>query len=48
MKTLQKWKKSYPFQFIPSEDDQPMKPQEGESPWASTRPTRASHVIISD
>ena len=36
MKTLQKWKKSYPFQFIPSEDDQPMKPQEGESPWAST------------
>ena len=26
--TLEKWKSNYPFAFTPSEDDQPMKPQE--------------------
>ena len=28
LQTLQTWKQKYPFSFTPSEDDQPMKPQE--------------------
>jgi hypothetical protein len=45
VKTLKKWKKLYPFAYVPSEDDQPMKPQEGESQQTSTPPSDPPHAV---